>query len=232
MAHDYNVFVCVCVFPVWPTVHAVAQLTHIVVDFIFPALTAIGTTMSFVLLRLIENPKYMERVQHELDTVVGSGRLATLDDRVHLPLLESTLRESMRLDTLVPNNVPHVALRDTKVGGYDVPQGCLVVVVLQSAHTDQRAFRDAFTFRPERFLNPNGSFNMRLDKSLPFGAGKRLCAGETFARNMLFLYTAAVLQNFDVSAPAGEVLPVPAAEPIPTGIIKTMPDFRLKFTSR
>lgn len=28
----------------------------------------------------------------------------------------------MRLDTGVPSGVPHAALRDTKLGGYDVPQ--------------------------------------------------------------------------------------------------------------
>lgn len=188
--------------------------------------------MSFALLRLIMNPECMRRVQHELDTVVGRGRLATLDDRVHLPYLEAALRESMRLDTLVANNVPHQALRDTKVGGYDLPKGGLVLVVLQSAHTDGRVFRDALTYRPERFLSPNGDFTVRLDRSLPFGAGKRLCAGETFARNMLFLYTAALLQNFDVSAPVGEVLPDPGMETQTTGTIKTPPDFRLKFTSR
>lgn len=43
-----------------------------------------------------------------------------------LPLVEAGLRESMRLETLVPVNVPHRALRDTKVGGYDLPKVCLI----------------------------------------------------------------------------------------------------------
>lgn len=39
-----------------------------------------------------------------------------------MPFVEATLRESMRLDTLAPNGVPHLALNDTKVGGYDLPK--------------------------------------------------------------------------------------------------------------
>lgn len=39
-----------------------------------------------------------------------------------LSFVEAGLRESMRLETLVANNVPHKALRDTKVGGYDLPK--------------------------------------------------------------------------------------------------------------
>lgn len=210
----------------------VNQLTHTVVDFIFPALSAISSTMSFVLLRLIQNPDCMRRVQRELDDIVGRGRLPTLDDRQHLPCMEATLRECMRLDTLVANNVPHVALADTKVGGFDLPKGGFVITVLQSAHTDAQAFADPLAFRPARFLDADGRLNLRADLSLPFGAGKRLCAGETFARNMLFLFVAAILQNFDLSAPAGETLPDPALEPQTTGTIKTPPDFRLKFTSR
>lgn len=212
--------------------YLVIQITHIVVDFVFPALSAIGTSISFMLLRLLMNPACMERIQHDLDNICGRGRLPTLDDRVHLPYVEAALRESLRLDTLVANNVPHKALRDTKVGGFDLPQGGLVITVLQSAHTEEKVFRDALAYRPERFLSVNGQLNLKLDKSLPFGAGKRLCAGETFARNVLFLFVTALLQNFTLSVPEGERLPDPRFEEQTTGVVKTPPDFQLKFTSR
>lgn len=37
-------------------------------------------------------------------------------------MVEAVIRETMRLDTLTQNNVPHRAQRDTKVGGYDLPE--------------------------------------------------------------------------------------------------------------
>lgn len=131
-----------------------------------------------------------------------------------------------------------------------------MVTVLQSAHTDEKHFKDPLTFRPERFLSMNGKLNLKLDRTVPFGAGnlifvfkiqysiklsslltvnyigKRLCAGETFARNIMFLFTCTVLQNFNVSVPKGHVLVNPSLEPEKTGIIKSPPSSYLKFTSR
>lgn len=73
-------------------------------------------------------------------------------------------------------------------------------------------------------------FSPKLDKSLPFGAGKRLCAGETFARNTLFLVLSALIQNFDVALPKGAKMPQP--EESCTGLIRYTPEYRLSFLSR
>lgn len=148
-----------------------------------------------------------------------------------MPLTEATLRESLRLDTLVPNGVPHVALRDTTVAGYDLPEGSVVFTMLQASHEDEDVYKDGLKFNPDRFIS-RGTLCLRLDTSLPFGAGKRLCAGETFARNTMFLMLATILQNFNFSAPAGCTVPDPALEPHTTGIIKLPPDFWLKFEAR
>lgn len=59
-----------------------------------------------------------------------------------------------------------------------------------------------------------------------------MCAGETFARNILFLFLTAILQNFNISVPEGHTLPHPALELQTSGLIKTQPDFWLKFDSR
>lgn len=108
-----------------------------------------------------------------------------------LSFVEAALRESMRIDTVVANNASHRATQDTKVGGYNLPkvfskmfcnilklkhvsQGGLVITVLQMANTDAKHFKDPETFRPERFLSVNDKLNLKLDKSVPFGAGKNI----------------------------------------------------------
>lgn len=107
--------------------------------------------------------------------------------------MEAVIRETMRLDTLVANNVPHKALRATKVAGYDLQkvkrflrsnhifmtninscylQGGLVLTVLRTANRDEKYFKDPAIFRPDRFIGENGLFDPRLDYSVTFGAGK------------------------------------------------------------
>ncbi len=64
---------------------------------------------------------------------------------------------------------------------------------------------DPENFRPERFLDDNGKLCLKKDLSLPFSGGKRLCPGETFARNTMFLFYTAILQNFNIRTPDGSL---------------------------
>lgn len=124
-------------------------------------------------------------------------------ENASLHYTEATLREIMRYETLTPSSLAHRALVDTQFDGYDIPAGTFVITSLGASHHDPLAWQHPNEFQPERFLDKNGRFCVQKDKSLPFGAGKRLCAGETFARNMLFLFMAAFFQAFSVSMPDG-----------------------------
>lgn len=99
---------------------------------------------------------------------------------------------------------------------------------IHASHMDETVFKQPKVFQPERFLDENGRFSPKLDKSLPFSAGKRLCAGETFARNTLFLITAAIAQNFNIAMPKGEEMP-PNTD---TGFILHLPDYWMEFSAR
>lgn len=57
------------------------QLTTSIVDMIFPPLTAPATTLALVYQRLLVHPEWVAKCQRQIDEVVGSGRLPTLDDR-------------------------------------------------------------------------------------------------------------------------------------------------------
>lgn len=163
-----------------------------VVDFFFPAISGATTQLALLLERLLLNPHVLAKMQAEIDDVVGHGRLPTLDDRIKLSYIEATLRKSLRIDTLVPSGMPHVALHDTTLRGYDIPKGTLLMLGLTDIHNQRDVWGDPEVFRPERFFDSNGRLSLAKDVSVPFGAGKRLCAGETFARNTMSLVVAAL----------------------------------------
>lgn len=52
------------------------------VDFSFPSLSAVPTTIAFLFQQMLLEPEVQRKVQKEIDQVVGHGRAPTLDDRV------------------------------------------------------------------------------------------------------------------------------------------------------
>lgn len=199
-------------------------------DFFFPALTAVPVTFAFLIQRFLLQPEALVKMQMEIDDVVGAGRLPELDDRINLPYTEACIREIMRFETLVPSSIPHKAVRDTKISGYDIPMGTSALPGLFAFHNEKELWGDPEIFRPERFIGPNGKLDLKLDISLPFGAGKRLCAGETFARNTLFLFISAFFQNFNISLPKGKAFPSRSKNG--TGLITYTPEYWIKVTAR
>lgn len=146
-----------------------------------------------------------------------------------LPFTEATLREILRFETLVPSSVPHRATKDTTLSGYLIPKDTIVLPGLFALHNDEEVWGDPKVFRPERFLNDDGTLDLKKDQSLPFGAGRRLCAGETFARNTMFLCIAALLQNFNIKPANGKL---PDLKAVDCGFARLPRDFWIKFESR
>lgn len=136
----------------------------------------------------------------------------------------------MRNETLLPSSLPHKALIDTEFLGYNIPKGTIVIPALDASMHDDTVWEKPAEFRPERFLDSSGQLCLSKDISLPFGAGKRLCAGETYARNMLFLFASAFFQAFSVGLSKGE-RPIDFKDNL-NGILRTTPDHWVSVTPR
>lgn len=51
-------------------------------------------------------------------------------------------------------------------------QGTVVLPVLECCHKDPKLWENPDQFNPERFLNPDGTFNSRKEGIVPFGTGE------------------------------------------------------------
>jgi cytochrome P450 len=51
---------------------------------------------------MVLNPEVQKRAQEELDTVIGHGRLPTMDDRSRLPYMDALLLEVLRYHPIGP----------------------------------------------------------------------------------------------------------------------------------
>ena len=101
---------------------------------------------------------------------------------------------------------------------------------LLAFHNEEELWKDPHVFRPDRFLDMHGKLSLKKDVSLPFGAGKRLCAGETFARNTMFLCFSALMQNFNLKLAPNNKLP--DLGDTHCGLIRVTNDFWVKLEAR
>ncbi|XP_014480099.1 PREDICTED: probable cytochrome P450 304a1 isoform X2 [Dinoponera quadriceps] len=178
------------------------QVIMMLTDVMLATCSTIPATVTQIIKFLINHPMVLKKAQDEIDKVVGTGRLVTWDDRKNLPYTEAVIRETMRINSLLPLGIFHRAVKDTTLGEYTISANTPVVTNLAAMHHDPDLWGDPENFRPERFINENNELSK--DMSLPFGLGHRVCPGETYSRYNMFGMIAALLQTFNFYLVEGE----------------------------
>ena len=115
-----------------------------------------------------------------------------------MPYTEAVIMEVMRYSAIVPTAVQHLTTEPVKLNGYDIPAGTIVIPNLYNSLRSPKTWGDPENFRPERFLSPDESKVVRHEAFIPFSTGKRVCLGETLARDELFLFMTSLFQRFQV----------------------------------
>ena len=68
-------------------------------------------------------PDVQKRAQEEIDSIIGSERLVTFDDRISLPYIEAVYKEVMRWQPVTPLGLPHSTSEDDIYKGFHIPKG-------------------------------------------------------------------------------------------------------------
>ena len=160
-----------------------------------------SSTTEWAIAELIRHPKILAQVQEELDAVVGRDRLVTELDLPHLPYLQAVIKENFRLHPSTPLSLPRIANESCEIFGYHIPKGATLLVNVWAIARDPNEWTDPLEFRPERFL-PGGEkadVDVRGNdfEVIPFGAGRRICAGMNLGLRMVQVLTANLAHAFD-----------------------------------
>ena len=183
------------------------EFKHIVtlLDELIPAaFDTTATTMRWIILCLVNIPFVQKKMFEEIDRVVGD-RTPILSDRQKMPYTEAVILEGMRFKTPIPLSLPHAAVKNAKLSGYDIPKGTTILLNLHSVTRDAKVWTYPNAFYPEHFLTSNGELDR--DKAVlifPFGLGKRKCVGEKLARDNLFIALVSMVQRFRILPVNGE----------------------------
>ncbi|XP_053105462.1 cytochrome P450 2J2-like isoform X2 [Hemicordylus capensis] len=177
-------------------------------DLFFAGTQTTSTTLRWALLYMAFYPEIQERVQAEIDSVIGQSRQPSMDDRDSMPYTNAVVHEIQRMGNLLPLSAPRMTTKDTTLAGFRVPKGTVLSGSLSSVLLAKEEWKTPDVFNPGNFLE-NGQFRKR-EAFLPFSAGKRVCLGEQLARMELFLFFTALFQKFTFQAPKDVTLSIDA----------------------
>lgn len=76
---------------------------------------------------IARHPEVQRKAQEEIDRVMDTDQLPTLEDRTRLPYINAVVLESLRWHPIVPLGVPHMSTEDDTYNGYDIPKGSVLL---------------------------------------------------------------------------------------------------------
>jgi len=183
------------------------HLLSTTIEFISAGTDTSSTTLLWLLLYMAVYPDEQRRIQRDIDDVVSGDGPPTHAECLRIPRAEATIFEVMRLSTIVPFALPHCAVADVTLDGYDIPRDTLVLINLWSVAHDARIWDDVDDFRPERFLTKRADgyvVNRQMaHRFLPFSAGRRRCIGEVLGRMQVLMIFATILHKCTIRLPEG-----------------------------
>lgn len=169
--------------------------------FTFAGHDTVGISTAFTLFVLAHHRDVQEKVQQELDEVLGDvdGPLDLNSDTLsRLKYLEAVIKEVNRLFPPGPTYARQLTA-DVQLGPHRVPEGTDVWFNVKALHMDSNLYPEPEKFKPERFL---GESSNRLHPYgyATFSLGPRNCVGQKYAIIELKTILAHVLKRFTVSS--------------------------------
>ncbi|KAM7265536.1 hypothetical protein ACFE04_003219 [Oxalis oulophora] len=160
---------------------------------IFAATDTTSVTLEWAMSCLLNHKNILNKLKSEINLEVGDGKLLDESDTAKLPYLQNVISETLRLYPPAPLLSPHFSSDECKIGGYDMPPKTMLLVNAWSIHRDPSSWKDAESFRPERFENVKTEDHMFL----PFGMGRRSCPGVSLANRVMRLTLGLLIQCFE-----------------------------------
>ncbi|KAL5718181.1 flavonoid 3',5'-hydroxylase [Ranunculus cassubicifolius] len=159
-----------------------------------------SSTIEWALTEMIKNPNILNNAHKEMDRVIGKSRKLEESDIPNLPYLQAICKETFRKHPSTPLNLPRECREPCQVNGYYIPKGTRLSVNIWAIGRDPNVWENPLEFTPERFLSgknvniePRGN-NFEL---IPFGAGRRICAGSRMGVVLVEYMLGTLVHSFD-----------------------------------
>ncbi|XP_059455184.1 desmethyl-deoxy-podophyllotoxin synthase-like [Corylus avellana] len=176
------------------------HIKAVTLDVVSGASETSATTIEWAMSELLRNPRAMEKAQAEVRRVFEGKRNIDETDIEKLDYLKFVVKETLRLHP--PGALlPRESREKCELSGYMIPSNTKVVINVWAIGRDPEYWIDADCFRPERFHSSCIDFKGTKFEYIPFGDGKRICPGISFALATIELALSQLLYRFNWKLP-------------------------------
>lgn len=195
------------------------QLMDELITLILAGHETTSNALSWTFYLLSKHPEIQEKLHAELDHVLEADA-AEFKHLDQLHYTEMVVKESMRLFPPVWTLTSRQANEDTNIQGVHFPKDQAIMISPFAMHADRRLFKNPDVFDPERFSTGREK-DIPRHAYIPFGAGPRVCIGNSFAMMEAKLILATIAKRFYIKAVANQkIVPLPQVTLSNTGGIK------------
>ncbi|XVE86793.1 hypothetical protein DITRI_Ditri18aG0062600 [Diplodiscus trichospermus] len=171
-------------------------------DTFIGGIVATAVTVLWAMSELIKNPRVMNKVQADIRNCIGKKAKVEGKDVAKFKYLKMVVKETFRLHPPVTLLLPREAMRQFKVGDYDILPNTRILVNVWAIGRDPNSWENPNEFYPERFEGNEIDFKGSYFDLLPFGAGRRICPGLTMGATNVEFTLANLLYCFDWELPS------------------------------
>lgn len=183
-----------------------AQVKAMLMDMVVGGTDTTINSVEAAMAEMMNKPQVRQKLQLELDTIVGKDHIVEESHIPKLPYLHAIMKETLRLHPILPLLIPHSPSETCNIGGYTIPKGTRILFNVWAIHRDPLIWENPLEFDPERFLNGKWDYNGNDFAYFPFGSGRRICPGISMAERVFMFSIASLVHSFEWKLPKGEKL--------------------------
>ncbi|XP_038687390.1 cytochrome P450 CYP736A12-like [Tripterygium wilfordii] len=180
------------------------NIKGMLMDMLLGAFETSSTSVEWIFSELLRHPRVMKCLQEELESVIGMKRMVEETDLAKLNYLDMVIKETYRLHPVAPLLIPRESMEDIEIDRYIISKKARIIVNTWAIGRDPKVWSSNVNeFLPERFGSRDIDLKGHHFQLLPFGSGRRGCAGMQLGLTTIRLITAQLVHCFNWELPNG-----------------------------
>ncbi|GAM26301.1 hypothetical protein SAMD00019534_094760 [Acytostelium subglobosum LB1] len=176
-------------------------LVRVCSDLLISGTETSSSTLEWLLLFLVNNPNYMEKVRCEINDAMthapAGEQSMDLSRRSQTPFLNACIKEALRIRPVGALSLPRRTTSDVKIGPYTIPAATQVITNVYGLAMSPELWSQPEEFNPYRWMDNNNNNNDVEYKFIPFGVGPRSCVGSNLAKDEIYLCISNLILRFN-----------------------------------